>query len=138
VTTGFLWGGALMAALALGAVVAASEQLGRHRAHEQGYLRLLGLRGRGARALALLELLPPVALAALGGGLLGVAMIRILGPAIDLSAFAAGQPITLQPQWPIIALLVVAVIVVAAGASFLIGRLGDRANAGELLREVNR
>jgi ABC-type lipoprotein export system ATPase subunit len=117
-----------MAALALGAVVAAAEQLGRQRAYERGYLRLLGLHGRGARALALLELLPPLAFAALGGGLLGAALSRILGPAIDLTAFAApGQSIPLQPNWPAIALLVVAVVVVAAGAGLLVVRLGERA-----------
>jgi putative ABC transport system permease protein len=139
VTTGFLWGGAVLAALALGSVVAAAEQLGRQRAYEQGYLRLLGLRGRESRTLALLELLPPIALAALGGAALGVAMIRILGPAIDLTAFAApGRPIALQPPWPTLALLVVAVIGVAAGAGLIVGRLNDRAGSGELLREVNR
>jgi putative ABC transport system permease protein len=139
VSTGFLWGGAVMAALALGAVVAAAEQLGRQRSYEQGYLRLLGLRGGEARALSLLELLPPVALATLGGGLLGVAMIRILGPAIDLTSFAApGQPIALQADWPTIALLVAAVIGVATGAGLFVGRRNKRAGSGELLREVNR
>lgn len=139
VSNGFIWGGPLIAALALGAVVAAAEQLGRQRAYEQGYLRLLGLHGRGARALALLELLPPIAFAALGGAALGVAMIRILGPAIDLTAFAApGQSIALQPNWLAVALLVAAVIGVAAAAGLIVVRLSERAGSGELLREVSR
>ncbi len=140
VTTGFRWGGALIAALALLAVIAAAEQIGRERAYERGYLRLLGLRSRGAVALNLLELLPPLALAALAGGLLGVAMIRILGPAIDLTAFAApDQPIALRPDWPTIIALVVGVLGVATVAGLIVGRLGERATeAGELLREVNR
>jgi putative ABC transport system permease protein len=139
VTNGFLWGGALMAALALGSVIAAAEQLGRQRAYEQGYLRLLGLSGRGTRVLALLELLPPLAFAAFCGALLGVAMIRILGPAIDLTAFAApGQSIPLQPNWLAIFLLVAAVIGVAAAAGLIVIRLSERAGSGELLREVSR
>jgi putative ABC transport system permease protein len=139
VSNGFLWGGALMAALALGSVIAAAEQLGRQRAYEQGQLRLLGLHGRGTRVLALLELLPPLAFAALCGTVLGVAMIRILGPAIDLTAFAApGQSIPLQPNWLTVALLVAAVIGVAAAAGLIVVRLGERAGSGELLREVSR
>jgi hypothetical protein len=78
-------------------------------------------------------------IATLGGGLLGVAMIRILGPAIDLTSFAApGQPIALQADWPTIALLVAAVIGVATGAGLFVGRRNKRAGSGELLREVNR
>ena len=140
VTAGFRWGRLLMALLALGAVVAAAEQLGRERAYERGYLRLLGLPGRGATTLALLELLPPLIVATLGGSLLGVAMIRILGPAINLNAFAApGQSIALGADWPPIAALVVAVIGVATLAGLVLGRSGARATGtGELLREVNR
>ncbi|MFN8536538.1 MAG: hypothetical protein U0232_03550 [Thermomicrobiales bacterium] len=45
-------------------------------------------------------------------------MIRDIGLAIDLTAFAApGRPIALQPDWPAIGVLVVAVIGAAAVAS---------------------
>lgn len=138
VTNGFRLGGALIAILALGAVIAAAEQTGRERAYERGYLRLLGLDRRGATRLALLETVPPLALAALGGAALGVAMIRALGPAIDLTAFAApGQPIALRPAWGAAVALVIAVLAVGTLAGLLASRRGA-SDDGELLREVNR
>ena len=66
-------------------------------------------------------------------------MIRILGPAIDLTVFAApGLSVPLQPNWLAIVLLVAAVIGVATVAAMIVGRLGERAGSGELLREGNR
>ncbi|MFC1403847.1 MULTISPECIES: hypothetical protein [Streptacidiphilus] len=60
------------------------------RGRTTSYLRALGLTGRGAAALHLVQLLPLVPVAALGGVVLGLVEPRILGPALDLRAFTGG------------------------------------------------
>lgn len=139
VTTGFRWSLALTTLLAALAVAAVAEGVARERARERASLRLLGLRERQATALAILELLPPIAVAGIAGGALGIAMSRLLGPAIDLSVFTApGLPVALQPEWGLVALLACAVIGAALVAALLVGALVGRLSPGELLREGNR
>ena len=72
-------------AVALELVLTAPE-----RGRTTSYLRTLGLTGRGAAALHLVQLLPLVPVAALGGVVLGLVEPRILGPALDLRAFTGG------------------------------------------------
>ncbi|TDU03040.1 putative ABC transport system permease protein [Streptomyces sp. 846.5] len=60
------------------------------RGRTTSYLRTLGLTGRGAAVLHLVQLLPLVPVAALGGVVLGLLEPRILGPALDLRAFTGG------------------------------------------------
>ena len=72
-------------AVALELVLTAPER-GRTTSH----LRALGLTGRGAVVLHLVQLLPLVPVAALGGVVLGLLEPRILGPALDLRAFTGG------------------------------------------------
>jgi putative ABC transport system permease protein len=72
-------------AVALELVLTAPE-----RGRTTSYLRALGLTGRGAAALHLVQLLPLVPIAALGGVVLGLVEPRFLGPALDLRAFTGG------------------------------------------------
>ena len=72
-------------AVALELVLTAPE-----RGRTTSYLRTLGLTGRGVTALHLVQLLPLVPVAALGGVVLGLVEPRILGPALDLRAFTGG------------------------------------------------
>jgi putative ABC transport system permease protein len=53
-------------------------------------LRTMGMTRRQARRLVLLEMLPQVLLGAVGGVLVGLAVIPLLGPGIDLRALAFG------------------------------------------------
>lgn len=53
-------------------------------------LRILGMPQRQSRRLVLLEMLPQVLLAAVGGVLVGLAVIPLLGPGIDLHALTFG------------------------------------------------
>lgn len=53
-------------------------------------LRTLGMTRRQSRRLVLLEMLPQVLLAAVGGVLVGLAVVPLLGPGIDLSALTFG------------------------------------------------
>ncbi|HEX5501551.1 MAG TPA: FtsX-like permease family protein [Thermomicrobiales bacterium] len=142
VTTGFRWSLALTALLAALAVAAVAEGVARARARERAALRLLGLGERQALALAVLELLPPLAVAGVAGGALGVALGRLLGPAIDLTVFlhatAPGLPVALRPDWATVALLAGAVGGVALVAALLVGALVGRISPNQLLREEHR
>lgn len=139
VTTGFRWSLALTALLAALAVAAVAEGVARERARERAALRLLGLHERQATALAILELLPPIAVAGVAGVGLGVALGRLLGPAIDLTVFTApGLPVALRPDWGAVGLLAGAVIGVALVAALLAGALAGRISPGQLLREGHR
>jgi putative ABC transport system permease protein len=53
-------------------------------------LRTLGMPQRQSRRLVLLEMLPQVLLAAVGGVLVGLAVVPLLGPGIDLHALTFG------------------------------------------------
>lgn len=61
-------------------------------------LRTMGMNRRQARRLVLLEMLPQVLLAAIGGVLVGLAVIPLLGPGVDLKALTFGNgPQSLAP-----------------------------------------
>ncbi|WP_327291061.1 FtsX-like permease family protein [Streptomyces sp. NBC_01198] len=53
-------------------------------------LRTMGMTRRQSRRLVLLEMLPQVLLAAVGGVLVGLAVVPLLGPGIDLGALTFG------------------------------------------------
>ncbi|MFB7293916.1 FtsX-like permease family protein [Actinacidiphila glaucinigra] len=59
-------------------------------------LRTMGMTGRQRQSLAVLEMLPQIALGAIGGVLVGLATVRLLRPGIDLKAlaFATTSPAT--------------------------------------------
>ncbi|WP_042399267.1 hypothetical protein [Streptacidiphilus carbonis] len=80
----------LAALLALLAVALQLVLTAPERRRTTSYLRTLGLTGRGAAVLHLVQLLPLVPVAALGGVLLGLVEPRILGPVLDLRAFTGG------------------------------------------------
>ncbi|MEU6822316.1 hypothetical protein ABZ921_16950 [Streptomyces atriruber] len=60
------------------------------RGRTTAYLRTLGLGGRAASALHLLQLLPLVLAAVAGGVALGLVLPSLLGPALDLREFTGG------------------------------------------------
>ncbi|MFC1420533.1 hypothetical protein [Streptacidiphilus cavernicola] len=62
----------------------------RERGRTSSYLRTLGLGGRPAAALQVLQLVPFGCAAALGGVLLGMLEPRLLGPALNLRQFTGG------------------------------------------------
>ena len=62
----------------------------RERGRTTSYLRTLGLGGRAAAGLQVLQLVPLAVAAAVGGVLLGVLEPRVLGPALQLVEFTAG------------------------------------------------
>ena len=72
-------------AVALELVLTSAE-----RARTSSYLRTLGMGGRAAAGLQILQLTPLAVVAAVGGVLLGVLEPRVLGSALKLSQFTAG------------------------------------------------
>jgi putative ABC transport system permease protein len=100
-------------------------------------LRTLGLRPRDARRVAGAELLPPVLLAAVGGPLLAVLLVRLTVGPLDLHVLTgqAAEPGTVIPWWLIgpvsVALFATLGAVVAAEAALRRSRrLGDVLRAG--------
>ncbi|WUH93463.1 hypothetical protein OG900_27355 [Streptomyces sp. NBC_00433] len=63
-------------------------------------LRTLGMPQRQSRRLVLLEMLPQVLLAAVGGVLVGLAVVPLLGPGIDLHALTFGSAATTRMPPP--------------------------------------
>jgi putative ABC transport system permease protein len=85
-----------LAAVAAGAVFSALAlllsllQAAPQRSTLLARLRTMGMTRRQSRRLVLLEMLPQVLLAAVGGVLVGLAVIPLLGPGIDLRALTFG------------------------------------------------
>ncbi|MEO3789563.1 FtsX-like permease family protein [Nonomuraea sp. B10E15] len=82
-----------LGAYALVAIVLSLVAGAAGRARTVSLLRTLGLSGRQARRLVLLELLPVVLVTAPVGLALGLVLPAALGPGVDVSAFAGGLPV---------------------------------------------
>jgi putative ABC transport system permease protein len=96
--TVYLWAvaaGALYSALAL---LLSLLQAAPQRATLLARLRTMGMTKRQSRRLVLLEMLPQALLAAIGGVLVGLAVIPLLGPGVDLRSLTFGTgPKSLAP-----------------------------------------
>ncbi|MDW5327840.1 FtsX-like permease family protein [Plantactinospora sp. KLBMP9567] len=124
-------GATALALLAVGFAVLAQAP-GRGRMLSR--LRTMGLSGGQGRGLLVYELVPLLGVAVLAGGLVGVALPWLLGPALGLSGFTGGLParIHLDPLLVVgVLLLVVVALVAALGVENLINR---RMRLGEVLR----
>ncbi|ROT33789.1 FtsX-like permease family protein [Micromonospora sp. HM5-17] len=124
-------GAVALALLAVGfAVLAEAPARGRVLSR----LRTMGLSRRQGRGLLLYELVPLVGIAVLAGGLVGVALPRLLGPALDLTRFTGGLPAPVHVDPFLVAgvpLLVVVTLLAALGVESLVNR---RTRLGEVLR----
>jgi putative ABC transport system permease protein len=114
-------GAAAAALLAAGyaalAIAAAFALAGAGRALELAQLRTLGLTGREALALAVIEHVPTVSLGFLGGAAIGLWLFAFLEPGLGLAAVIGRQvsvPAGLEP-WQLGLLLVWLVVLVAVG-----------------------
>jgi putative ABC transport system permease protein len=116
--------------LALGAAAGAPE-----RWQTLSRLRTLGLRVREARWVAAGELLPPVAVAAIGGPLLGILLAHLtFGPlALRLLVGSDGDPAVTVPWWGA-ALLAVAFLAAVAVVVPVESALRRRRRLSEVLR----
>ncbi|GLW57430.1 hypothetical protein [Kitasatospora phosalacinea] len=116
---------AVVLELLLGAV-----ERGRMLAH----LRTLGLGGRAAAGVQLVQLLPVMAAAVVGGTLLGLALPWLLGPALELRVFTQGPGApAFAPDWAGVALAALGLLVLVPCAAALQG-LAGRGRVPQVLR----
>ncbi|MFJ5925460.1 hypothetical protein ACIQF6_22910 [Kitasatospora sp. NPDC092948] len=91
------------------------------------YLRTLGLGARAAAGVQLVQLLPVMAAAVIGGTLLGLGLPWLLGPALELRAFTSGPGApAFAPDWASIALAALGLLVLVPCAAALEGVTGRR------------
>jgi putative ABC transport system permease protein len=102
------------AACAVAAVLLGVLLSGRDRTRLGVWLTAMGMTARQARRLALLDALPLLLVAILGGELASLALGPLIGPGLDLSAFTGSSaPVSLRPD-------LVALVAPAVGALILI------------------
>ncbi|MFI6279745.1 FtsX-like permease family protein [Streptomyces sp. NPDC050988] len=105
------------------------------RGRTTAYLRTLGLGGRATTGLHLLQLMPMVVAAVVGGTALGLTLPALLGPALDLREFTGGPAApALHPDLLLTVVLGVGLgvlVVVAVGVETWMGR---RRGLGAVLR----
>ena len=88
VETGFRAVAILATLYAVLAALAGIALTARERARDLGYLRTLGLTSRQAGLLTAIEQLPPAAVATTAGAGLGILMVWLVEPGLDLTTFA--------------------------------------------------
>ncbi|BAJ31217.1 MULTISPECIES: FtsX-like permease family protein [Kitasatospora] len=100
-----------------------SAERGRTLAH----LRTLGLGSRAAAGVQLVQLLPVMVAAVLGGTLLGLALPWLIGPALELRAFTGGPGVPpFAPDWAAVAVAALGLLVLIPCAAALEGVTGRR------------
>ncbi|CAM5391114.1 hypothetical protein SALBM135S_08067 [Streptomyces alboniger] len=126
---------ALAVVLALLALVIDASLSAPSRGRTASYLRTLGLGSRATSALHLLQLLPMVCAAVVGGVALGLALPSLLGPVIDPRDLTGGPDV---PERHVDVLFTAALgaglCVLVAAAVAVEGRIGRRRRLGAVLR----
>ncbi|MFJ9585976.1 FtsX-like permease family protein [Streptomyces acidicola] len=126
---------ALAVLLALLALVLDLSLSAPERGRTASYLRTLGMGRRATSALHLVQLLPMVLAALVGGTALGLTLPALLGPALDLREFTGGptDPTT-HPDLLLAAALGIGLGVLVAAAVGVETWLGRRRGLGAVLR----
>ncbi|GIH09652.1 membrane protein [Rhizocola hellebori] len=124
-------GGVLMALLAVGFAVLAGA---RTRGKILSRLRTMGLTRRQGRRLLILELGPVVTVAVLTGGVVGLALPRLIAPALNLTSFTDGYDAGLQLD-PAVIGGSLGLIIAGLGTALLVETIFNRRlRLGEVLR----
>lgn len=132
---GFKIGLVLAGAYSAIAVIVALTITASARARDLAFLRTMGLARDQAIGLTVVEQLPLVILALLTGTALGVAVARLIEPAIDLQAFTGeGLPVELRINWINIVLLAIGLVATVAISIAVTSSLSRRASLGQALR----
>jgi putative ABC transport system permease protein len=129
-TTGAV-GATALALLAVGFTVLAGARV---RGQVLSRLRTLGLSGRQGRGLLVYELVPLVTIAVLAGGLVGVFLPRLIGPALGLSSFTSGAAVRTALDPLLAGAVLVLVVAALAAALFVENVINRRMRLGEVLR----
>jgi putative ABC transport system permease protein len=129
-TTGAV-GATALALLAVGFTVLAGARV---RGQVLSRLRTLGLSGRQGRGLLVYELVPLVTIAVLAGGLVGVFLPRVIGPALGLSSFTSGAAVRTALDPFLVGAVLVLVVAALATAVLVENVVNRRMRLGEVLR----
>ncbi|HEX5469192.1 MAG TPA: ABC transporter permease [Gaiellaceae bacterium] len=135
----FRKGAVLAGAYAAFVIVLALLVTARSRLRDMAYLRALGLSSRQAVAVTAGELAPPFLVASAAGIVLGVGIVYLVEPGLDLSTLAAGGrdvSVRLDPVAPVV--LVAALLLVSAAAVWATGALIRRMSLARSLRMGER
>ncbi|RKE21571.1 hypothetical protein [Streptomyces sp. TLI_171] len=123
------FGSAAAIGLLLGLVAVVLELLlgAAERGRMLAHLRTLGLGARAAAGVQVVQLLPVLAAAVVGGTLLGLGLPWLLGPALELRAFTggAGAP-AFAPDWAAVGAAALGLVVLVPCAAVLEGVAGRR------------
>jgi putative ABC transport system permease protein len=125
---------ALSAAFAVLIVVLELAATARERGRTVSFLRTMGLPSRTAGALTVFQLIPTLVAALVAGTALGVALPRLLGPALDLTVFTDGHDAPTRTDVRVTLLLGAALIGVVAVAAAVEAPLGRRRRISGVLR----
>jgi putative ABC transport system permease protein len=104
------------------------------RARDLAYLRTLGITPSQAAGLAFVEHAPAVVLALVPGVALGVAVAILCEPGLGLATFVGASGVPLYVDWPALAVIVAALVIVMVGAVALGTWLARRARLIDALR----
>jgi putative ABC transport system permease protein len=129
-TTGAV-GATALALLAVAFTVLAGARI---RGQVLSRLRTLGLSGGQGRGLLVYELVPLVGIAVLAGGLVGVFLPRVIGPALGLSSFTSGAAVRTALDPLLVGAVLVLVVAALAAAVVVENVINRRMRLGEVLR----
>lgn len=135
VRVGFALSVILAVVFAALAVVTALALTAAARARDMGYLRTLGLSSTQATLITFLEQIPVTLFAILMGTGIGILLVRLAEPGLDLAVFTGeGLPVTILVDWSSIILLLVGLMVVAGATIIGYSLLTRRMSLGQVLR----
>ena len=117
------------------AVIVALTLSAAARARDLAFLRTLGLSGRQAVGLMVIEQVPGLVVALLAGTALGIAVATLVEPGLDLKAFTGATiPVVLRVDWAAVILIGLGLALVVAVAVAITAAFARRRNLGSALR----
>ncbi|HEX5166617.1 MAG TPA: FtsX-like permease family protein, partial [Thermomicrobiales bacterium] len=135
VTRSFALSVAMAALYAALAIVTALTLTARARARDMSYLRTLGLSQPQALRLAIIEHVPSVLIASALGAGLGIAIVRLIEPGLDVSAFVGpGTRVPLRTDWTSITAITIALTLITLAAIAFFTAINLRAQISQSLR----
>jgi putative ABC transport system permease protein len=135
VTRSFALSVGMAALYAVLAILTALTLTARARARDLSFLRTLGLSQQQALRLAVVEQAPAVIVASALGTGLGIAIVRLIEPGLDVSAFVGpGTSVPLRIDWLSIGVITAALTIVTLAAIALFTAINRRAQISQSLR----
>ncbi|GAA2004188.1 FtsX-like permease family protein [Catenulispora subtropica] len=122
------------AAFAVLVVILELAATARERGRTVSFLRTMGLPARSAGVVTAVQLVPTALAAATAGVLIGLILPRLLGPALDLTAFTDGYDAPIRVDLTVTLLLGLALLLVTAVAAALEAVVGRGRRLAGVLR----